>query len=105
MVDITSAIFVGVKLAVFVSVFVLTLLVGQSHKEKQVHGLNIMAFFFVIIAIVDFLHVMVPSETGILSWLAPEDNLYLVVHSLSVLAGLSIILYITGIEGKIKEYK
>lgn len=100
-----SAIFVGFKIAIFLSVLVLAFLVDTTNKKKHVHGLNIMAGIFVLVALAEFFHVMAILNPGTWNWLTIHDNLYLVTHLLTLVGGLGIIWYLRGISQNIKDYQ
>lgn len=94
----------GLKLAVYLSVLTLAFLVDAvSKKTKSVHGLNLMAIFFAVIAIFEFFHIMA-QVYGILPWLS-ENILSYISNSLFILGGLSLIWYLWGINKNIKDYK
>jgi len=99
------AVVAGVKLAVFLAVLVLAFLIDiVDSKHKNIHGLNIMAIAFVLIAITEFAHIMAHAE-GIMPWIGSHVNLNLITHPLLLIAGLGIIWYLWGINKNIEDYK
>lgn len=95
----------GLKIAVYLSVLTLAFLVDAvSKKTKSVHGLNLMAIFFIVIAVLEFFHVMA-HVYGILPWLASHETLKYMTNSLFILGGLSLIWYLWEINKNIKDYK
>lgn len=94
-------IFVGFKLALFISVLVFALLVDKVSKDKkQSHGLIIMAFAFIIIAALEFFSII---DVGIV-WLS-NDNLQLITRPLLGIGAIGLIWYLIGIKKNIKQYK
>lgn len=102
----TSAIFVGLKIAVFSAILVMAFLIESVDKrKKQVHGINLFAIMFIVIALAEFFHVIASSHTGVLNWITNHKNLYLITHTLSIVGALGLIWYFTGIKKNIKNYK
>lgn len=95
----------GLKIAVYLAVLTLAFLADAvTKKTKQVHGLNLMAVFFIVIALFEFFHVMT-EVYDILPWLASSETVEYITISLFILGGLSLIWYLYGIHQNIKEYR
>lgn len=99
MTEITS-LFIGLKLAIFLAVLALSLLIEMvsNKKEKYAFGLNLMAFCFIIIALLEFLQVMARMHSGMWPWIENLNDLSLITGPLFIIAGVGIIWYFLGIK-------
>jgi len=96
----------GIKIALFLAVAVLAFLIDiVDNKHKNVHGLNIMAISFILIAFTEFLHTLSHVHEGLFSWFMVHENLHLITHPLFIIAGIGIIWYLVGIKKNIEDYK
>lgn len=95
------------KIAVYLSVLVLAFLIDiVSKKDKHIHGLNLMALVFVVLAFTEFIHITsVISEGAVFSWFAVHENAHLLEGPLLLIGGLGIIWYLIGIKKNIEDYK
>ncbi len=90
----------GFKLAFFLSVLVLSVLVDLiSKKERSFskYGLSIMAFAFMIVAILEFLHTM-NHVTLVSAFFENEELTEVVLESLFVVAGIGLLSYLRGFK-------
>jgi len=96
----------GLKIAIFLAVLVLAFLADKVVKDKKnVHGLNVMALAFILIAFSEFLHIMSHIHEGFMPWMMSHGNLHLITHPLFIIAGVGIIWYLWGINKNIEDYR
>lgn len=95
----------SLKIGVFLAVLVLSFLVDiLEKKNRAVHGLNLMAVCFMLIALTEFFHIIAEAHKGFFPWLLDFQNVHLITKPLLILAGLGIIWYFYGIRKNIKDY-
>ena len=96
----------SLKIGVFLSVLVLSFLVDIiGKKNKAVHGLNIMAVCFILVALTEFFHMVAEAHEEFFPWLLDFENVHLITKPLLILAGIGIIWYLWGISRNIKDYR
>jgi hypothetical protein len=97
------ALLAGLKIAIYLSVLVMAFIVDRVEKRKSVHGLNIMALAFMLIALIEFSHTFAHIE-GIWEWLTEHENLHLLLQPLFTIGGIGIIIYLRGLNCNAADY-
>jgi multisubunit Na+/H+ antiporter MnhB subunit len=97
----------GLKIALSLALFVLAFAldaISKSKKKGHVHGLNIMAFALLVLALFEFFEDMASIYSGLPGWLSHDlVNSWVKLGALFV-AGIGIIIYLVGIKKSIKYY-
>lgn len=97
----------GIKVAIYIGVAIMALLidmVARKDEKQHMHGLNIMAYSFVAVGLLEFFHVLAVAY-GAFPALASHETLDLIVHPLYIVGGLGLVWFLHGVGKNIKEYR
>lgn len=96
------SLWIGIKLAIFLAVLILSVLLMIIDNKPYIMGLSILAFTFIVIAIIEFVFVTPVFQSLPITG---DKNLKLITNLLYIVGGLGMIWYLSGINSNIKDYK